>query len=145
MGVLAVFYSVGLKLFGLELALPIGVFTGLAVFIPYLGYGVGMVLALLAGLLQFASLKAVVMVAVVYGLGQLIESFYLTPKLVGESIGLHPLVVIFALLAFAQLMGFIGILIALPASAVLTVVFSRAKAAYLQSPLYHNDERPVSS
>lgn len=142
MGLLAVFYSVGLMAFGLDLAMPIGVFTGLAVFIPYLGYGVGLVLALLAGLLQFASFKAVVMVAVVYGMGQLIESFYLTPKLVGESIGLHPLVVIFALLAFGQLMGFIGILIALPASAVLSVVFSRAKAAYLNSPLYHHGHAP---
>jgi predicted PurR-regulated permease PerM len=138
--ILAVFYSVGLALFGLDLALPIGVFTGLAIFVPYLGFGLGLVLAALAGLLEFAATagpaKAVLMVAVVYGLGQLIESLYLTPRLVGERIGLHPLAVIFALLAFGQLLGFVGVLIALPASAVLLVAIRRAWAAYLSSKLY---------
>ncbi len=136
MGILAVFYSVGMMLFGLDLALPIGVFTGLAMFVPYLGFGLGLLLALLAGLLEFASIKAVVMVAVVYGSGQLIESLYLTPRLVGERIGLHPLAVIFALMAFGQVFGFVGILIALPASAVLLVGLRRVKAAYLGSGLY---------
>ncbi len=133
---LAVFYSVGLALFGLELALPIGVFTGLAVFVPYLGFGLGLLLALLAGLLQFASLKALVMVGVVFGVGQWVESFLLTPRLVGERIGLHPLAVIFALLAFGQLLGFIGVLIALPASAVLLVALRRLRVGYLESDLY---------
>ena len=133
---LAVFYSAGLALFGLDLALPIGVFTGLAVFVPYLGFGLGLVMALLAGLLQFASAKALVMVAVVYGLGQLVESFFLTPRLVGERIGLHPLAVIFALLAFGQVLGFVGVLIALPASAVLLVALRRLRDGYLASPLY---------
>jgi predicted PurR-regulated permease PerM len=133
---LAVFYSLGLHLFGLDLALPIGVFTGLAVFVPYLGFGVGLLLALLAGLLQFASADAVVMVAVVFGLGQLIESFVLTPRLVGERIGLHPLVVILALMAFGQLLGFVGVLIALPASAVLLVGLRRVRRQYLSSDLY---------
>jgi predicted PurR-regulated permease PerM len=133
---LAVFYSVGMLLFGLDLALPIGIFTGLAVFVPYLGFGLGLVLAILAGLLQFASLKALVMVAVVYGAGQIIESVVLTPKLVGDRIGLHPLAVIFSLLAFAQLLGFVGVLIALPASAVLLVAFRRMQQAYLSSSLY---------
>jgi predicted PurR-regulated permease PerM len=123
MGVLAVYYSVALALFGLDLALPIGTFTGLAVFVPYLGFGLGMVLALLAGLLEFSATSgpsyALTMVAVVFGLGQLLESFFLTPRLVGERIGLHPLAVIFALMAFGQLFGFVGILVALPASAVL--------------------------
>jgi hypothetical protein len=134
--VLAVFYSVGLQLFGLDLALPIGVFTGLAVFVPYLGFGLGLVLALLAGLLQFASPHALVMVAVVFGLGQLVESFVLTPRLVGERIGLHPLSVILALMAFGQVLGFVGVLIALPASAVLLVALRRLRHQYLQSDLY---------
>ncbi len=134
--VLAVFYTLGLALFGLDLALPIGVFTGLAIFVPYVGFGIGLVLALLAGLLEFASIKAVIMVAVVYGAGQLIESLYLTPRLVGERIGLHPLAVIFALLAFGQLFGFVGVLIALPASAVLLVAIRRLQAQYLASELY---------
>ena len=71
-----------------------------------------------------------------FGLGQLIESLFLTPRLVGERIGLHPLAVIFALLAFGQLFGFVGVLIALPASAVLLVAMRRARAAYLSSRLY---------
>lgn len=134
--VMAAFYAVGLALFGLDLALPIGIFTGLAMFIPYLGFGIGLILALLAGLLQFASLKAIVMVAVVYGIGQIIESFFLTPRLVGERIGLHPLAVIFALLAFGQVFGFVGVLIALPLSAVLLVALRRIKQRYVTSRLY---------
>jgi predicted PurR-regulated permease PerM len=133
---MAVFYSVGLALFGLDLALPIGTFTGLAMFVPYLGFGLGMVLAVLAGLLQFVSAKALVMVAVVYGVGQVLESLVLTPRLVGERIGLHPLAVIFALLAFGQLFGFVGVLVALPASAVLLVAIRRVQARYLTSKLY---------
>ena len=134
--VMAVFYAIGLALFGLDLALPIGIFTGLAMFIPYLGFGIGLILAVLAGLLQFASIKALVMVAVVYGIGQVVESLYLTPRLVGERIGLHPLAVIFALLAFGQVFGFVGVLIALPASAVLLVAIRRLKQRYMTSKLY---------
>jgi len=138
--VLAVYYSVGLALFGLDLALPIGIFTGLAIAIPYVGFGLGLILATLAGFLEFSltagHVSAMVMVAVVYGLGQVIESFFLTPRLVGERIGLHPLAVIFALLAFGQLLGFVGVLIALPLSAVLLVAIRRIRAAYLGSALY---------
>jgi predicted PurR-regulated permease PerM len=136
MVILAAYYSIGLALFGLDLALPIGVFTGLAMFVPYLGFGLGLILAVLAGLLQFASIKALVMVAVVYGSGQVIESLFLTPRLVGERIGLHPLAVIFMLLAFGQLFGFVGVFIALPASAVLLVAARRVRAGYLASDLY---------
>jgi predicted PurR-regulated permease PerM len=88
--------------------------------------------------LQFASVKAVIMVAAVYGSGQAIEGFYLTPRLVGQRIGLHPLMVIFALLAFAQLFGFLGVLVALPASAVLFVAFRRLRAGYIGSKLYQS-------
>ena len=140
MGVLAVYYSLGLGLFGLDLAVPIGTFTGLAVFVPYLGFGLGLVLALLAGLREFASnggaTHALLMVAVVFGFGQLLEGFFLTPRLVGERIGLHPLAVIFALLAFGQCFGFVGILVALPVSAVLLVGIRRVRAGYLASNLY---------
>lgn len=137
---LSVFYAIGLTLFGLDLALPIGVFTGLAVCVPYLGFGVGLMLALLTGLLQFASLKAIVMVAVVFGAGQLVESFWLTPKWVGERIGLHPLAVIFALLALGQLFGFVGVLVALPASAVILVALRRMRDQYLGSHLYQGSD-----
>lgn len=136
MGVLALYFSVALTLFGFDLAVPVGVFTGLAFFIPYLGFGLGLMLALLAGILQFGGLYGVLVVAGVYGAGQLVESFYLTPRLVGERVGLHPLVVIFALLAFGQLLGFLGVLIALPASAVLLVGIRRVRAGYMASRLY---------
>lgn len=136
MGILAVLYTVLLALVGLDLALPIGVFTGLAVFVPYLGFGLGMILALLAALLEFQSILGVALVAGVYMLGQVIESMYLTPRLLGERIGLHPIAVIFALLAFGHLFGFVGVLIALPASAVLLVAIRRARNEYLKSDLY---------
>jgi predicted PurR-regulated permease PerM len=134
--VLAIYYAVALAIAGFDLALPVGVFTGLAIFIPYLGFGLGCALALLAGVLQFASLYGVVVVAVVYGVGQVVESLFLTPRLVGERIGLNPLAVIFALLAFGHLLGFVGVLVALPLSAVALVALQRVKAAYLRSRLY---------
>jgi predicted PurR-regulated permease PerM len=133
---LAVYYSIALALAGFDLALPLGVFTGLAVAVPYVGFGIGFVLALLAGLLQFGVLKGLLLVALVYGLGQLLEGFVLTPRLVGERIGLNPLAVIFALLAFGTLFGFVGVLVALPASALMLVALRRARAAYLASRMY---------
>ena len=134
--ILAAFYSIGLALFRFDLALPVGVFTGLAIFIPYLGFGLGLLLALLAGVLQFATWYGVIAVAVVFGIGQLVESLWLTPRLVGERIGMNPLMVIFALLAFGHLFGFVGVLIALPVSALLVVAVRRLRVAYLASPLY---------
>ena len=91
---------------------------------------------LLAGVLQFGGWYAVIAVAVIYGVGQVAESLVLTPRLVGERIGLNPLAVIFALLAFGHLFGFIGVLIALPVSALLLVALRRAQGAYLSSRLY---------
>ncbi len=140
MGILAVFYVVALALIGLKLALPIGVFTGLAVFVPYLGFGLGLVLGLLAALLQFQTLWGVALVGGVYLVGQVVESMYLTPRLLGERIGLHPIVVIFALLAFGHVFGFVGVLIALPASAVLLVAVRRLRLLYLGSALYTHDD-----
>lgn len=134
--ILAVYYTVALALARFDLALPVGVFTGLGIFIPYVGFGIGAVLALLAGGLQFGSLYGVAVVAVVYGVGQLVESFFLTPRLVGERIGLHPIAVIFVLLAFGQLFGFVGVLLALPAGALMLVALRRLRTAYVGSRLY---------
>ncbi len=136
MAALAVFYSVGLALWGLDLALPIGIFTGLAMCIPYIGFGIGFILALLAGVLEFDATRTTLMLATVYGTGQILESFYLTPRWVGERIGLHPLAVIFALLAFGQIFGFIGVLLALPLSAVLLVALRRLRIRYTASNFY---------
>lgn len=137
MFLLAAYYSAGLAIAGFDIALPVGMLTGLLVFIPYIGFGLGLVLAIVAALLQFDGWYGLAAVAVVYGIGQFIESFYLTPRLVGERIGLHPLTVIFALLAFGQLFGFVGILLALPASAILSVVFGRLRRHYLNSSFYN--------
>ncbi|THF61469.1 AI-2E family transporter [Pseudothauera nasutitermitis] len=136
---LAVFYSVGLWLAGLNFALPVGVITGLMSFIPYVGFGGGLVLAILAALLQGDGWSPLIGVAVVYGLGQLIESYLLTPYIVGERIGLHPLAVIFALMAFGQLFGFVGMLVALPVSAALLVALRELKAAWLASRIYRGE------
>ena len=142
MVLLAAYYSVALRLFGLDLAVPIGVFTGMAIFVPYLGFGLGLVLATLAGVLQFSATGVVshawLMVAIVFGTGQLLEGFVLTPRLVGERIGLHPLAVIFALLAFGQIFGLVGVLVALPVSAVLLVALRRLRVVYLASPFFKN-------
>jgi len=106
------------------------------VFIPYLGMLVGLLLATLAAVMQFALLSDVVWVWAVFALGQLLEGMVVTPRLVGERVGLHPLAVIFALLAFGQLMGFFGVLLALPLSAILLVALRHAKAWYLSSSMY---------
>ena len=133
---MAAFYSVGLALFGFELAVPVGVFTGLAIFVPYVGFGIGMLLALLAGALQFTGWYGPIAVAVVYGIGQIVEGLFLTPKMVGQRIGMSTLTVIFALFAFGHLFGFVGVLVALPVSALMTVAAARLRASYTQSSLY---------
>ena len=134
--ILAVYYSVTLMLAGFDVALPVGIISGLLVFIPYLGFGLGLILALIAAVLQFDGFSGLIMVACIYGVGQIIEGFFLTPRLVGERIGLHPLAVIFALLAFGQLFGFVGMLLALPMAAIFSVAIKHVRAHYLQSSFY---------
>jgi predicted PurR-regulated permease PerM len=136
MGVLAVYYAVGLSIAGLQFALPIGILTGLLVFIPYVGFGLGLILGMLAALLQWSGLPGFLAVVAVYGVGQLLENYVLVPWLVGDRIGLHPLAVIFALLAFGELFGFAGVLLALPVSAALLVGLRHLRAAYLSTDLY---------
>jgi predicted PurR-regulated permease PerM len=133
---LAIYYSIALWLAGLPSALAIGLVTGLLIFIPYLGYAMGFGLALLVATLQFQGLGPIVAVLIVFGIGQLLESFLLTPFLVGDRIGLHPLAVIFALMAFGQLFGFFGVLLALPVSAALLVGLRELRTLYLASRFY---------
>ena len=137
--ILAIYYSVTLAIAGFNIALPVGILTGLLVFIPYVGFGMGLVLALIAAILQFPGAYGLIAVAVIYGVGQIVESFFLTPHLVGERIGLHPLTVIFALLAFGQLFGFVGILLALPASAITSVIVHHLRGYYLSSSFYNSE------
>jgi predicted PurR-regulated permease PerM len=139
MAILAAYYCVALWLADIPSALSIGVVTGLLIFIPYLGFATGLILALLVATLQFAGWGPIVAVLIVYGIGQLLEGFLLTPFLVGERIGLHPLAVIFALMAFGQLFGFFGVLAALPASAALLVGLREVRALYLASRFYRGN------
>ena len=136
MGVLAVYYSIGLSIAGLQHALPIGILTGLMVFIPYVGFGLGLILGVMAALLQWSGLPGFLAVLAVYGVGQLLENYVLVPWLVGDRIGLHPLAVIFALLAFGELFGFAGVLMALPVSAALLVGLRHLRAEYVATDLY---------
>jgi len=136
MGVLAVYYSLGLTIAGLQFAVPIGILTGLLVFIPYVGFGLGLILGVLAALLQWSGWPGFFAVLAVYGIGQLLENYVLVPLLVGDRIGLHPLAVIFALLAFGELFGFAGVLLALPVSAALLVGLRHLRATYVDSDLY---------
>lgn len=131
-------YVAGLWLVGLEFALPIGVIAGVLVFVPYLGLGIGLVLATLAALIQFQGWSGLLPVWIIFGIAQLLESMVITPWLVGNRIGLHPVIVIFALLAFGQLFGFVGLLLALPASAVLLVWLRHIRKQYLKSNLYNS-------
>ena len=121
MTALAVVYSVGLTLVGLDLALPIGILAGLVSFVPYLGFILGLLSAAIAAYLQFQDPMILLGVGIVFLIGQVLESLWLTPKLVGDRIGLHPVAVIFAVMAGGQLFGFTGILLALPAAAVMKI------------------------
>ena len=131
-----VFYAVGLSIVGLDQALLIGFVAGMITFVPYLGSVIGITLALVAGLVQFQDLPHMVAIGGVFAVGQLLESLVLTPLLVGDRLGLHPVAVIFAVMAGGQLFGFFGVLLALPVSAVLVVVLRRALARYQDSAWY---------
>jgi predicted PurR-regulated permease PerM len=136
MGLLAAYYAAALWLGGIEFSLPIALVAGGLAFVPYLGFGTGLALALLVAALQDGAVRNLVVVAIVFGFGQVLESFFLTPRIVGQRIGLHPVAVVFALLAFGHVFGFFGVLLALPASAVLLVGLRHLKNAYLASPFY---------
>jgi predicted PurR-regulated permease PerM len=131
--IMSSYYVVGLWLIGLEFALPIGLISGVLVFVPYLGTITGLALATFAAITQFQDWSGVLTVWAVIGSGQLLEGMLVTPRLVGERIGLHPVAVIFSLLAFGQLFGFIGILLALPISAVLLVLLRHLHAQYMET------------
>ena len=134
--IMSVFYSVGLSLIGIKGAMALGIFTALMIVIPYIGIALGFTLATLADLLQFGHGSAIAGVLVLYGLGQFLEGFFLTPRLVGERIGLHPVAVLFALLLFGKLFGFFGVLLALPTSAVSVVLLQYSWSRYTQSAWY---------
>ena len=133
---LGIIYSIGLSVVGLELALILGLIAGLASIVPYMGFIVGIVAAGLAAYFQFHSVTPLIGVAIVFGIGQLLEGMVLTPLLVGDRIGLHPVAVIFAIMAGGQLAGFTGVLLALPVAAVVMVFLRHAHKNYKSSSLY---------
>lgn len=139
---LGVLYGVGLWLVGLDVGPLIGMIAGLISFVPYLGAIVGVAMALIAALVQFGDWQHVVMVLAVFGIGQTIEGYVLVPKLVGDKIGLHPVAVIFAILAGGELFGFLGVLLALPVAAVIMVVLRYLHERYTASRLYNSGEAP---
>jgi predicted PurR-regulated permease PerM len=134
--IMSVFYSAGLTVIGIKGAVALGVFTALMIVIPYIGIALGFTLAIVAALLQFGPGSAIIGVLILYGLGQFIEGFFLTPRLVGERIGLHPVAVLFALLLFGKLFGFFGVLLALPISAVGLVLLQYSWSCYTKSSWY---------
>jgi len=133
---LGLIYSIGLWLVGLDLALLIGIVAGIISFIPYLGSIVGVGMACIATIFQFHDSWHLVPVLAVFGVGQLLEGMVLTPVLVGERVGLHPVVVIFAVLAGGQLFGFIGVILALPVAAVIMVLLRHVHDIYKESEVY---------
>jgi predicted PurR-regulated permease PerM len=133
---LGIFYASALSLSGLQFGLIVGILTGILAFIPYLGFATGFVLATGLALMQFGWGWGLVEVLLTFAIGSVLESSLLSPKLVGDRVRVHPVWMIFALLAFGSLFGFLGVLIALPAAAVAGVVVRFALSRYLQSPLY---------
>jgi predicted PurR-regulated permease PerM len=136
MASLAFIYGFGLELIGVQPGLIIGLIAGVLSFVPYLGFISGFGAAIIASLVQSPELTPLLWVCLVFGVGQIMESSVLTPKLVGDRIGLHPVAVIFAVMAGGELFGFSGVLLALPATAVIAVLMRHTKSQWMKSPLY---------
>lgn len=140
---LGVIYSSGLMLVGLELGLLIGMLAGLAAIVPYMGFIIGIGAALIAGLFQFGGdLYPMLGIVAVFLIGQALEGMVLTPLLVGDRIGLHPVAVIFAILAGGELFGFTGVLLALPVAAVIMVLLRHVHDLYKESDMYAGEIDP---
>jgi len=138
--ILAIYYAVALTLVGLDFGVLIGLFIGVISFIPFIGVFFGGLLSIGLAAAQFGTWTDVALVAAVFVAGQVVEGNFLTPKLVGDRIGLHPLWVVFALLAGGALFGFVGVLLAVPVAAAVGVVAERMLKGYLAGPLYHDED-----
>lgn len=142
---LGVVYAIGLWLVGLDLALLIGMLAGLASIVPYMGFIIGIAAAVIAALIQFNDPTVLLWVGLVFAIGQALEGMLLTPLLVGDKIGLHPVAVIFAIMAGGQLFGFVGVLLALPVAAVIMVLLRHLHEGYKGSSLYTHEKPEDSS
>ncbi len=134
--IIGIYYAIALSILGLDFAVVLGVLVGILSFIPYLGEAVGLLLAIGLGVVQFGTWTKVIIIAVIFVVGHLVGSDFLQPKLVGSRVHLHPVWIIFALLGFGTLFGFLGILIALPAAAVTGVLVRFALSRYRTSLIY---------
>lgn len=133
---LGLIYGVGLTLVGLDYGATIGIIAGVLSFIPYVGSGFGLIVSMILAFVQFDDGLSIGLVLTVFLVGQTLEGYVLTPKLVGDRVGLHPVWILFALFAGGSLLGFVGVLIAVPVAAVLGVLIRLALSRYKNSPLY---------
>ena len=138
---LSVLYAIGLTIVGLKFGILIGLVSGLLVILPYVGQVFGAIMALTVAFFQFGTLDGMIPVLVVFIVVQLLEGNLITPKLVGEKVGLHPTWIIFGLLAGASLFGFVGVLIAVPVTAIIGVLIRFSLSRYLASNYYTDDEK----
>ncbi len=139
--IVGIIYSIGLEIAGLNSSFLVGMTAGLLTFVPYLGFVIGILVAFILMMVQQAqdpNLFSLVYIAIVFGVGQVVESVLLTPILIGDKIGLHPVAIIFAVLAGGQLFGFTGVLLALPVAAVIVVWLRHAYKSYTSSELYQD-------
>jgi len=143
MVVLGVIYGVGLWMVGISIGPLIGMIAGLISFVPYLGAITGVLMGVIAAIVQYQDWQHVAYVAIVFAIGQTLEGYVLVPRLVGEKIGLHPVAVIFAVLAGGELFGFVGVLLALPVASVVMVLLRYAHERYTASELYRASDEPV--
>jgi predicted PurR-regulated permease PerM len=134
--VLAALYATGLRLVGIRLAVPIGVVTGMLAFVPYLGFSLGLVLAIAMALLDWQGVGTLLGVVLVMGCVQLLDGLVITPRIVGRSVGLAPLEVLLTMMAAASLFGFCGVLLAVPLGGVIKILVRRSVTAYMQSAFY---------
>ncbi|MGB0134144.1 AI-2E family transporter [Dokdonella sp.] len=141
--ILGTIYAVGLSAVGISVGPLIGMIAGLISFVPYMGAIVGVGMGVVAALVQYQDMLHVVLVLAVFGVGQMLEGYVLVPKLVGDKIGMHPVAVMFAILAGGEMFGFVGVLLALPLAAVIMVLLRYAYERYTQSEMYKDSESPI--
>jgi predicted PurR-regulated permease PerM len=139
---LAAYYAIALTLVGLQFGLAIGLFAGLAAFVPVFGALIAFVLAFLLAVAQLAGWKLIALVIVVFGIGQVLEGYVFTPRFVGDRVGLHPVWILFALMAGGALFGFVGILLAVPTGAAIGVLARFALSRYRQSAYFDGRSQP---
>jgi predicted PurR-regulated permease PerM len=140
--IMGIYYAIALVVVGLNFGFLIGVSTGVLTFIPYVGSLSGFLIGMIVAVVQFfPSWGPIIAVAIVFIIGQFLEGYVLSPKLVGESVGLHPVWLMFSLFAFGYLLGFVGLLIAIPLAAAIGVLLRFALARYMESPLYTDKPR----